>query len=208
MCHNHHNLATAVVVDNAVRAASAEISALTSSSKSNDSVSSGSRGSETRLQSLEVKSKTNNMGASHRGTGDSVGSSVGADPRRQDVKAGSEDVDGAAEVGKVGAGVVAADGADGEGGRGRGGGGAGCVDGFDEGTSLGVADTVAGCDHGEDTLLGGGVDEGVEGGGNGVLRAKRHVDHSLAGTTLVDDVVHSPFEALHDGGGGTGLWRC
>ena len=117
-------LTTAVVVDNAVGAAGAEISALASSSKSNDSVGSGSRGGKTGLQTLEVKSKTNNVGASHRGTRNSVGSSVGADPRRQDVKARSEDVDGAAEVGEVGARVVAADGADSEGGRGRARGGA------------------------------------------------------------------------------------
>jgi len=144
--------------------------------------------------------------ASHGSARDGVGGGGRANPSRKDVETRGKDIDGAAEVGEVGAGVVAADSADGDGRRGGGGGSAGGVNGFDKGAGLRVTDTVSGSDDGQNTLLGSGVDKVVEGGRDRVLGAKRHVDDGLASATLVDDVVGGPLEALHDGGSGTGLY--
>ena len=136
-CHQKSNfLTTAVVVNNTVGAAALEISTLTSSRQGNNSASDGRRAGKTRLETLEVKSKTNDVRASHGSTGDGVGGSGRADPSRKDVETRSEDIDSAAEVGEVGTGIVAADSADGDGRRGGGGGSAGGVNGFDKGAGL------------------------------------------------------------------------
>jgi hypothetical protein len=112
------HLTTAVVVGDTVRAAALEISTLTGSSQSNDSVGDSRRAGETRLKTLEVKSKTNNVRASHGSTRDSLGGSGRANPCGKNVESRTEDVDNTAVVGEVGASVVAADGADGDGRRG------------------------------------------------------------------------------------------
>lgn len=104
------------------------------------------------LKRDQVRGKTSNMGASHRGTGDSVGSSVRSDPSREDGNTWSKDIKNSAEVGEGGAGIVDVGGAD--------------SDGVWSGSWRdvgGVLVLVSGSDDDGDSSGDGGLDGGVEG---------------------------------------------
>lgn len=111
-------------------------------------------GLEPAQDALEVQHQARDVGGRHAGAGDDVGGRVGADPRREGVDAGGEDVDDAAVVAPRGLGVVDGDGADGDGLGGAGGRVALCVDAV-----------VACCDDRRDACLVGCCYSGVEGCG-------------------------------------------
>lgn len=172
------HLGSVTVVGKQVDSASAEPGDEASGAESPQASDSGGRSSQS-LKRLEVQGQASNVGASHRGSGDGVGSRSRADPCRSDGTAGREHVDTGAEVGVGGKDVSVGRGADREcvgGGGGR-----------DIGNVLGV---VTSGDDGEDARTVSRVDGGVEGSRDG--SAERHGDDGGGLTGLGDDVVDSP----------------
>ena len=159
-----------------------------------ESGSNGRRRSQT-LQSLEIHSKTSDMGRGHGRAGQARGSRVSSNVARQDGHTGREDVDAGAVVGERGGAEARVGGCDGE--------GVGCVGGglLGDGEGVAVLVTVAGGDDREHALCVGRLDRvGPCGGG---LAAEGHVDDRARGAALGGDVVDGPVETSKDGRGST-----
>lgn len=127
------------------------------------------------------------MRSGHGGTGDGVGSSVGADPGGENVHTRGEDVEVRAVVGERSTSVVGVNGTD------------GASSGLGSwGDVAGILVLVTGGDGGEDSSLGGGADGAV--GLRAVWASEGHGDDGAADTTAVLGVVDDPVDTGHDVG--------
>lgn len=179
---------SSVVVGEEVGGTRADAGDAVGQTKSLDAGSDG-RGARETLNTHEVGSETSNVGAGHGGTRDGVGGSVGADPGREDGRAGGEDVNGGSVVGERGAGVGGGGGTDGDG-RGL----------RSRGVVGGGGVIVTSSNNEGHASVDGSGDSGVD--GRGLATTERHAGDGLGALALVPGSVGGPLDTRDDTGVG------
>lgn len=187
-------LRAVAVVGEQVRATPEVASDAAGDTQSLNAGGNGSRGRET-LKSLEVDSKTSNVGSSHGGTAETSSGRITTNVGREDSDTWSKDVDTSTVVGERGRAEAGVSSSDGDSVGGVGGRLAG------NRKRVTVLVSITGSNDGKNTLRVSRLNGVGPGSRSGT--AKRQVDDRAGSAALRGDVADSPVETSKNGGSGS-----